>query len=115
MDLPGKVYSMDVVGHHLVIGMADRLISVYDTRRLDEPLQRRESSLKYQTRCIRCFPDSQGFVCSSIEGRVAVEYFDPSPEIQAKKYAFKCHRSPTLGQVDMETVYPVNAIAFHPR
>lgn len=43
-------------------------------------------------------------------GRVAVEYLDPSPEIQKKKYAFKCHRVKENG---VELIYPVNAIAFH--
>lgn len=47
---------------------------------------------------------------SSIEGRVAVEYLDPSPEIQKKKYAFKCHRIKKGG---IEYIYPVNAISFH--
>jgi cell cycle arrest protein BUB3 len=47
---------------------------------------------------------------SSIEGRVAVEYFDPSPEIQSKKYAFKCHR---LMQNGVDVVFPVNSISFH--
>lgn len=70
----------------------------------------RESNLKFQTRAIRCFPNKQGFVSSSIEGRVAVEYFDMSPEVQAKKYAFKCHRNK---ENDVELIYPVNAIAFH--
>jgi len=51
-------------------------------------------------------------VLSSIEGRVAVEYFDPSPEAQQKKFAFKCHRVKEDGQ---DTIYPVNAIAFHPK
>jgi cell cycle arrest protein BUB3 len=41
---------------------------------------------------------------------VAVEYLDPKPEIQKKKYAFKCHRSKEDG---LEKIYPVNAIAFH--
>ena len=54
-----------------------------------------------------CF---SGYVLSSIEGRVAVEYFDPSPETQKRKYAFKCHRIKTDGR---EFVYPVNAISFH--
>lgn len=47
---------------------------------------------------------------SSIEGRVAVEYLDPSQEVQKKKYAFKCHR---LKEDGIEQVYPVNAISFH--
>ena len=76
-----------------------------------EPEQRRESSLKFQTRCVRGFVDGSGYALSSIEGRVAMEYFDPAPEVQAKKYAFKCHRTTTNG---VDTVYPVNAIAFHP-
>ncbi|KAJ7423651.1 mitotic checkpoint protein BUB3 isoform X4 [Pitangus sulphuratus] len=44
------------------------------------------------------------------QGRVAVEYLDPSPEIQKKKYAFKCHR---LKENNIEQIYPVNAISFH--
>jgi cell cycle arrest protein BUB3 len=46
-----------------------------------------------------------------VEGRIAVEYFDPSPAAQEKKYAFKCHRQ-TIDNVDH--VWPVNALAFHP-
>ncbi|XP_025130187.1 mitotic checkpoint protein BUB3 isoform X3 [Canis lupus familiaris] len=52
----------------------------------------------------------KGYVLSSIEGRVAVEYLDPSPEVQKKKYAFKCHR---LKENNIEQIYPVNAISFH--
>lgn len=52
----------------------------------------------------------QGFALSSIEGRVAVEYLDPSLEVQKKKYAFKCHR---LKESGIENVFPVNAISFH--
>lgn len=55
-------------------------------------------------------PSWQGYVLSSIEGRVAVEYLDPSPEVQKKKYAFKCHR---LKENNIEQIYPVNAISFH--
>ncbi len=38
--------------------------------------QSRESSLKYQTRCIRCAPNGSGYALSSVEGRIAIEYFD---------------------------------------
>lgn len=31
--------------------------------------------------------------------------------VQARRYAFKCHRKSDTGR---DTVYPVNAIAFHP-
>jgi cell cycle arrest protein BUB3 len=52
-----------------------------------------------------------GYAVGSVEGRIAVEYLDSSPEVQAQKYAFKCHRQ-AMGNVDH--VWPVNAIAFHP-
>ncbi|RUS86307.1 hypothetical protein EGW08_005951 [Elysia chlorotica] len=93
-----------------IVGTAGRRVLVWDLRNMGYVQQRRESNLKYQTRCIRSFPNKQGYVLSSIEGRVAVEYLDPNPEIQKKKYAFKCHRIKENGQ---ELIYPVNAIAFH--
>lgn len=107
---------MDVKKGKLIVGMGNRLINIYDFRKLSEPLQQRESSLKYQTRCIRWFNDGEGFVCSSIEGRVAVDYLDPSAEVQAMKFAFKCHRQPLDNPTaeKSEIVYPVNALAFHP-
>jgi len=52
-----------------------------------------------------------GYATASVEGRIAVEYFDPSPVAQDKKYAFKCHRQ-TINDVDH--VWPVNSLAFHP-
>ncbi|XP_070541282.1 mitotic checkpoint protein BUB3-like [Ptychodera flava] len=107
---PDKVYTLAVCGDRLVVGTAGRKVLVWDLRNMGYVQQRRESSLKYQTRCIRCFPNKQGYVLSSIEGRVAVEYLDPSPEVQKKKYAFKCHRLKVDG---VERIYPVNAISFH--
>lgn len=47
-----------------------------------QPEQRRESSLKFQTRCVRCFSDGQGYATSSVEGRVAMEWFDTSEDAQ---------------------------------
>lgn len=106
-----KVYTMAVCGDKLVVGTSQRKVLVWDLRNMGYVKQRRESNLKYQTRCIRCFPNQQGFVLSSIEGRVAVEYLDPNPEVQKKKYAFKCHRAKDSNGIEL--IYPVNAIAFH--
>lgn len=68
--------------------------------------QKRESNLKYQTRFIECFPDKQGYAQSSIEGRVAVEYLDTNPEVQKKKYAFKCHRIKEDGELSVNYHFP---------
>jgi len=105
-----NVYTMALNEEKLVVGTAGRRVLVWDLRNMSSAIQKRESSLKYQTRCIKAFPSRQGYVLSSIEGRVAVEYFDPSPEVQKKKYAFKCHR---IKEGEIECCYSVNAISFH--
>lgn len=106
----GKVYSMSCIDEKLVVATSERKVLVWDLRNMGQYLTRRESSLKFQTRAIRCFPNKEGYVMSSIEGRVAVEYFDMDPEVQKKKFAFKCHRSK---EDNKELIYPVNAISFH--
>ncbi|CAG8566193.1 WD40 repeat-like protein [Rhizophagus irregularis] len=106
-----KVFALSLVHYKLVVATAGRQFFIYDIRNMSETIQKRESSLKFMTRCVKCMPNRQGYASSSIEGRVAVEFFDPSPEAQARKYAFKCHRKVIDG---VDTVYPVNALAFHP-
>lgn len=127
IPLPSKPFSASLTATKLVVAMASRALHIYDLKSMAlltgesesttpekievEPWQRRESSLKFMTRSVACMPDDAGYASSSIEGRVAVEWFDPSPESQARKYAFKCHRL-TVDEADV--VYPVNALAFHP-
>ncbi|GJJ15256.1 hypothetical protein Clacol_009532 [Clathrus columnatus] len=112
--LPERVYQMATTGTNLVVGMAGRQFYIFDVRKIregEEPMQKRESSLKYMTRALACMSDGQGYATASVEGRIAVEYFDPSPEAQEQKYAFKCHRQTINGE---DHVWPVNALAFHP-
>lgn len=51
---------MSLVGHRVVVATAGRHVNVYDLRNMSQPEQRRESSLKYQTRCVRCYPNGTG-------------------------------------------------------
>ncbi|TIA92928.1 hypothetical protein E3P99_00364 [Wallemia hederae] len=111
LKLSHKIYDVDSSNHLVVSAMADRQIAIHDLRKLDKPVQLRESSLKFMTRRVACMPDDVGFVTSSIEGRVAVDYFDPSPQVQSNKYAFKSHRQSSN---DSDVIYPINALAFHP-
>ncbi|KAF9257717.1 WD40 repeat-like protein [Marasmius fiardii PR-910] len=111
-ETPERVYKMDIVNNTLVVAMASRLFNIYDVRKMDMPAQQRESSLKYMTRSVACMVTGEGYATASVEGRIAVEYFDPSPESQSKKYAFKCHRLTSEDGVDH--VWPVNSLAFHP-
>ena len=43
---------------------------------------------------------------------MSVDMFDPSPEAQAQKFSFKCHREKSSD--GGELIYPVNALAYHP-
>ncbi|KAF8954242.1 WD40-repeat-containing domain protein [Flammula alnicola] len=108
-----RVYAIaiDHVNHTLVVAMASRLFHIYDVRKMDVLAQKKESSLKYMTRLLACMSDGQGYATASVEGRIAVEYFDPSSIAQEKKYAFKCHRQ-TIDDVDH--VWPIDSLAFHP-
>ncbi|MCJ1291882.1 hypothetical protein MMC34_003430 [Xylographa carneopallida] len=132
IPLPSKPFSISLSPTKLVVAMASRAVHIYDLKslavlssqngalstespgnKLDlDPWQRRESSLKFMTRAVACMPNDSGYASSSIEGRVAVEWFDPSTESQKRKYAFKCHRQTSPEGVDV--IYPVNALAFHP-
>ncbi|KAI9713489.1 MAG: hypothetical protein M1820_000871 [Bogoriella megaspora] len=133
IPLPDKVYTLSATDSKLVVGMASRAFYIYDLQSLSmlseaatapspntlnaQPWQHRESSLKFLTRISACMPSGDGYAVSSIEGRVAVEWFDDSEESQARKYAFKCHRQTQVtedtGQ-EVDVIYPVNALAFHP-
>lgn len=111
--LAHRVFAMDVSDTYVVLGMDARNVHIYDSRKCDHPVQRRETGLKHQTSTVRCFPSGDGYALATVDGRVAVEYFDPCSDAQARKYAFKCHR--TGGKNDPEdTVYPVNALEFDP-
>ena len=47
---PDKVYTMSLAGEKLVVGTANRKVWVWDLRNMSHVLQKRESSLKFQTR-----------------------------------------------------------------
>ncbi|EGW32054.1 cell cycle arrest protein [Spathaspora passalidarum NRRL Y-27907] len=108
-----KIFTMDVSDQYLTCGLTSNMIEIYDFRKLDRPVQTRQVGLKYQIKDLKTFPNNEGFALSTIDGRVSIEYFDSSPEIQQhKRFTFKCHRhqDETTGA---DLVYPVNSIAFN--
>lgn len=60
LDMPERVYAMDVKDSLLVVGTANRQILIYDVQGQPREHMRKESPLKYQTRCISCFTDKTG-------------------------------------------------------
>ncbi|KAL1405067.1 mitotic spindle checkpoint protein Bub3 [Vanrija albida] len=121
-SLPERVYNLSYAPAtgRLLVSMAHRHVSVYTAAELGaaaregrepKPESTRESALKMLTRTVACMADGKGWASGSIEGRIAVEYFDPDPAAQAAKYAFRAHRAAVDG---VEQVYPINALAYHP-
>eukprot|EP00887_Chlorella_sp_A99_P007661 scaffold20.g7661.t1 len=93
-QVPERVYAMDAMGQLLVVFNLSSPQAVY--KQLASPL-------KYQTRCVACFPDSTGYLIGSVEGRVAVHHVEDS--LQSKNFTFK----------DGSDVYAVNSMSFHPQ
>ena len=70
VQLPERVFAMDVKYPLMVVGVADRQVLTF---RLDEglktelaPTESMFSGLKMQTRSISCFPDKKGFALGGI-------------------------------------------------
>ena len=103
-----KILTADCDSNHLIVvetGHRLRLFK-FPLRESDEG-KSFNSALKYQLRDVKMLPDSKGYIISSIDGRVAVEFFNESE----KQFAFRCHR---LDLKDTQFVFPVNTLAFCP-
>jgi len=112
LQLPERVYSMDVKYPLLVVGCAERHLLVYNLQQIQQnpnPYKSGQTALKMQTRCVSCFPDRTGYAVGSIEGRCSIAYVEDT----SKNFAFKCHRS--TGAVNgFQDIFAVNDITFHP-
>jgi len=106
-QMPERVYAMSVNYPLMVVGTADRQLQVFNLTSPQTVYKQLQSPLKYQTRCVTCFPDKNGYLVGSIEGRVAVQHVEDN--MSSKNFTFKCHR------VDNHEIYPVNSVAFHPK
>eukprot|EP01024_Parvocaulis_polyphysoides_P068792 TRINITY_DN8396_c0_g3_i1.p1 TRINITY_DN8396_c0_g3~~TRINITY_DN8396_c0_g3_i1.p1 ORF type:complete len:314 (+),score=31.19 TRINITY_DN8396_c0_g3_i1:50-991(+) len=103
-----RVYGMHVQDALLVVATANRGIQLYNTNSPQNVFQELESPLKWQTRCVTCFPDQQGYLVGSIEGRIAVQNLQEN-QTDRKNFTFKCHRDQQTNEV-----YAINAMNFHP-
>jgi len=105
--LSEKVSCMDVKYPLCAVATEDKKVTVFNLEQPQNPFKQLDTQLKLQTRSISCFSDKSGFTVGSIEGRVRVEYINPTSGQQS--FAFKCHRDN-----DKSLAYAVNSMAFHP-
>jgi mRNA export factor len=123
VNLPERVYCMDSSQKLLVVGCAERQISIIDLNNPQQIFKNSMSPLKWQTRSISCYPQGNGFAVGSIEGRCAIQYIDESEQSKFG-FSFRCHRKTPTGanttsalrtSANSEShIYSVNSIAFHP-
>lgn len=110
VQLTGKAYSMDISGHVIAVAQSDRIVEFFDARKLEKPFMRKKSPLQLATRCIRFSPGTTDYALSSIEGRIAIESLDLSPEKRASAYKLRCHQKEVEGGFES---YPVNTLCFN--
>lgn len=76
VQLPERVYTIDVQQKLLVVGTAERHICIFDLSNPGTIFKTIQSQLKWQTRVISCLPSGNGFAVGSIEGRCAIQYVE---------------------------------------
>ncbi|ODV88296.1 hypothetical protein CANARDRAFT_5589 [[Candida] arabinofermentans NRRL YB-2248] len=110
---PSKVYSMDThtESDQLVISTSDKINYLYDFRNLSKPMTIFDSPFKYQTTKVKFLPNGKGTIQTSIEGKIALDFFqNPS-----SNYAFKSHRKNIIdesNQEQMDLVNPIYDVCF---
>ena len=123
VSLPERVYCMDTSQKLLVVGCAERQISIFDLNNPQQIFKNTVSPLKWQTRTVACYPQANGYAVGSIEGRCAIQYIDESEQSKFG-FSFKCHRK-TVNNASTTTslrssalsenhAYAINSISFHP-
>ncbi|VVT57096.1 uncharacterized protein SAPINGB_P005532 [Magnusiomyces paraingens] len=113
VTLPDRAYSMDSAKTLLVVATAERHVVTIDLNNPQTIFKRSESVLKWQTRCVACFPQGDGYALGSIEGRCSIQYMDPRVHAQ-KGFTFKCHRKAVTSPRSESLVYSVNSVSIHP-
>ncbi|KAK1271133.1 Rae1-like protein [Acorus gramineus] len=104
------VGSMSLCGLFLALATG-RTVNVLDLRNLNRPVQSNDSSMDYHITCVRSFPNSQGYVVGSVDGRVRLRFFDLLNACEASMCIFRCHPKKIDGD---RHLVAVNDIAFHP-
>ncbi|XP_055327804.1 protein Rae1-like [Paramacrobiotus metropolitanus] len=115
LQLPDRLYAADVYYPMAVACTAGKQCVVYQLDNQPREWKKLEINLKNMLRCVSICVDKKtnqptGFAVGSVEGRVAIQYLNPSNP--KDNFTFKCHRVEQASNV--QEIYPVNDLAFHP-
>ncbi|KAF8389771.1 hypothetical protein HHK36_024290 [Tetracentron sinense] len=103
------VESMSLCGLYLIVAVGTS-INMYDIRNLERPVQEKKSYMDHQIGCVCSFPDCKGYAIGSIDGRVKLEFLNPS-DANLMGYIFRCQPKSKDGR---NHLVAVNDIVFHP-
>jgi mRNA export factor len=103
INLPSKVYSMDVKGHYLYVGLGDKTVQFYDLNNISN-CGNIPTKFMYPIRSIGCSQDNEFFAVGGVEAKVEVM----SRMRPTARVIFKCHRQASK-------LYAVNVLRFYPR
>lgn len=102
LELPGKVYAMDLEKEMLALSLSGNEVITYNLNDMNQK-KTHVSKLNWMVRSIACAQDNETFTLGGIEGKS--EIFNVNSPV--KKMIFRCHR------VDNK-VYAVNSVSFFP-
>lgn len=100
-----QMTQMKVIDNKSLVCPDKETITFYDIRQMAKPYLAIANMMKTEIASIGCIP-KEAMLYGSIEGKIAVEYFDTSKSLN---YSFKCHRIETDTKIK---VYSVNAIEY---
>ncbi|KAL3230033.1 Cell cycle arrest protein BUB3 [Nakaseomyces bracarensis] len=107
-QLPTKCFSMSINNNILLVASTQcKVLELTLPLVQDAQCKIVDSGQVFQIRDIVITPEGDGFVCTGIDGRVSVEFFNQVTE----RFAFRCHK---YNLEDTVMAYPVNAIKFIP-
>ncbi|XP_015584447.1 mitotic checkpoint protein BUB3.3 isoform X1 [Ricinus communis] len=107
-NLGAEVASMSLSGFDLMLAVG-KSVNVYDLRNMGKPVHFKENHTDVQIKCISSFPYRRGYAVGSVDGRVALEFLDPSNSNEG--YTFRCHPKSRDGRTHLVSI---NDIVFNP-
>ncbi|BAS86486.1 Os03g0758700 [Oryza sativa Japonica Group] len=108
-NLDSDVASLSVCEMYILAAI-EREVYIYDMRNLIGPVKVKDSPVEYHLRSLHSSPEWKGYAAGSVDGVVAVKYFDRGTDGDMG-YVFRCHPKSRDGRSSM---VPINSIGIHP-
>ncbi|KAG8098240.1 hypothetical protein GUJ93_ZPchr0013g36173 [Zizania palustris] len=109
ITLDSDVASLSVCGMY-ILAAVEREIYMYDMRNLTGSVKAKYTPVEYHIRSLHSSPEWNGYAAGSVDGAVAVNYFDQGTDGDMG-YVFRCHPKSRDGR---SSLVPINSTTIHP-